>query len=355
MSPVRIGEAVEAFLRMRSSRCSPVTMKNDALVLRRFVASLPSDIQVRHLQPHHVEEWFYGEHGLTSPHRTRDGRKRPPIEASTHNYYRNRLKSFLDYCSRRGLLRNDLLAEVAPLPVPKRVRLQPNAEVLLRMLYTAPNARDRALLATAINTGARAGELAALQVGDVDLHRLSLRLWVSKSKTEDDMPITHDLDRELRVWLTTYAAAMQRPLEREDYLFPASTGPRYRWDTDSQGQRHCSQVAAVWDPKRPMTKLHRVAQDALARVGLPTKHEGIHTLRRAVARHYYDTLAGEGHDAAIRDVQALLHHANSQTTEHYLGISRERESRDRRLRGHSLFQTDTHLANVVELPLAGGG
>ena len=62
-----------------------------------------------------------------------------------------------------------------------------------QMLANTEDPRDHALLATAMNTGLRAGEVARLRVGDVDIGALSLRVWVSKSRVEDVMPMTSDL------------------------------------------------------------------------------------------------------------------------------------------------------------------
>jgi integrase len=97
--------------------------------------------------------------------------------------------------------------------------------------------------------------------------------------------------------------------------------------------------------------LHRIAQSALFQVGLPTRHEGIHTIRRAVARHYYDSLAADpkrGHDGAIRVVMTLLHHTNVSTTEHYLGVTSERKARDESLRGRSFLPRPTK-ADVISI------
>src|SRR3954470_18418581 len=131
----RLDEAIEEYLRIRRARYSNATVANEGFVLRRF-AAWAGNVQVRHLSPQRVAEWFYGGAGLTSDHMTRDGVQRPPIKASTHNFYRNRLASFFRFCVVRGWLRCDLLTEVTPLPVARRERLQPAAHVLLGMLDT---------------------------------------------------------------------------------------------------------------------------------------------------------------------------------------------------------------------------
>lgn len=350
----RMSEAVEDYLNLRRARFSASTVQNETFVLRRFVASV-GDIQVRHLRPEHVEAWFYGPNGVMAGHRTRDGREREPVQASTHNYYRTRLKSFFAYCAQRGLTRAVLLQQVTPMRIPIRDRLQPRPEMLWAMLDGEECPRDRAILATAMNTGLRSSSITDLRVGDVDLDSLTLHVRITKSKIEDSMPMTSDLVFELRRWLVTYRTEClesESPVEvlAEHYLFPAKRGPRYRWRTEPDGRRVQYQVPSRWNPARPARKIHEVAQAALHRVGLPTTHEGIHTIRRAVARVYFDDLVQSGgYDGALRQVSALLHHSNSTTTERYLGLSRERRARDESLRGKSLLGPRPEAASVTSI------
>jgi len=347
VSFVILSEAVEEYLTMRRARYSEATVNGEGQVLRRFVAT-KGDIQMRHLTPEHVEAWFMN---LIQPHTDRSGVHRPAIQAASHNFYMARLKSFFAYCARRHLTRADLLAHVTPMKVPRKIRQQPSPAVLWAMLDRVCDPRDRALLATAMNTGMRSGEIARLRVGDVDLETLTLRVDIKKSLIEDDMPITSDLATELRAWMVSYALGIERPLLPDDHLFPALTGPRYRWRVTVDGPKEKYQTPSTYVPHRPATKLHRIVQSALRQVGLPTKHEGVHTIRRAVARHFYDSLAADpkrGHDGAIRVVMTWLHHTNVSTTETYLGITSERKVRDESLRGRS-FLPRPAIADVISI------
>jgi integrase len=354
----RLSEAVEDYLDLRRARFSHTTVQNETFVLRRFVANV-GDIQVRHLRPEHVEKWFYGPGGVMAAHRTRDRLAREPVQASTHNYYRSRLKSFFGYCSQRGLTRAVLLQQVTPMRLPTKDRLQPGPDTLWIMLDGEKCPRDRAILATAMNTGLRSSSISDLRVGDVDLDNLTLHVRITKSKIEDSMPMTSDLAMELRHWLVTYRTdciESETPVEvlDEHYLFPAKRGPRYRWRTEPDGRRVQYQVPSRWRPDGPARKIHEVAQAALYRVGLPTTHEGIHTIRRAVARLYFDRLVADGgYDGALRQVSSLLHHSNSTTTERYLGLSRERRARDESLRGKSLLGPRPGASSVT--PINGQG
>ncbi len=337
MSAMLLSQAVDQYLAARKGRCSLTTVQNDGYVLHRFAATVANgrDIQVRNLTPEHVVNWF---NALMQPHLDRSRVARTAIQSSTWNYYRTRIKSFVAYCSRRGLTHADVLSEVPPKCEARKIRQQPSVNELLAMLGATTDPRDRALLACAMNTGLRASEIASLRVGDVHLGTLNLHVWVSKSQVEDNMPITSDLADELHDWLSTYARLLDRPLSGADFLFPTSTGPRYRWRTLPDGVRERYHAPSVYRPHKPVAKLHRIAQGALSSVGLPTKHEGIHTFRRAFARVHYDRLVSRGgHDGAIRVVMTSLHHTNVSTTERYLGVTSELKARDESLRGRSLL------------------
>lgn len=351
-----LSEVLSDYLNLRNARLAPTTHKNETFVLRRFVAAI-GDIQVRHLRPDHIERYFYGENGLMQTHRTRDGKTRPPLAASSHNYHRTRLKEFFNYCARRGLTKADLLQQVIPQRVPVTTRLQPGSHLLWAMLDNADCPRDRAILATAMNTGLRASEICSLRVCDVDLDSGTLHATITKSRTEDNVPLTADLEDELRRWLTVYrtrCAEADIPIEvaDSDYLFPAKTGPHFRWRMTEHGYREPYQVEPRFVPGRRLQRIHRVAQAALASIGLETQHEGIHTIRRAVARIYFDQLCTSGEwDSALRMTSALLHHSNTSTTERYLGLDKDRRARDASLKGKSLLgpHPSSQAENVVHL------
>lgn len=351
-----LSEVLQDYLSLRKARLAPTTFKNEVFVLRRFVAAM-GDIQVRHLTPEHLERYFYGPNGLMNEHRTRDGRTRPPVAPSTHNRHRTRLKEFFLYCSRRSLTRHDLLQQIPVQRVPVKYRLQPSADLLWQMLDNTDCPRDRAILATAMNTGLRASEICGLLVRDVDLDEGTLHVTITKSRTEDRLPLTCDLEAELRRWLATYRTRCAEDdnavvVTDSDYLFPAKTGPHFRWRMTENGYREQYQVAPRFVPHRRLQRIHRVAQAALASIGLETQHEGIHTIRRAVARHYFDQLCDSGEwDSALRMTSALLHHSNTSTTETYLGISKDRRARDASLRGKSLLgpRPTQGTGNVVPL------
>lgn len=344
---VRLGAAVEAYLQMRTARgMAATTVTNEAHVLRRFSAWY-GDVQMRNMTPEKVADWFYGPDGVRSQHTTRDGRTRPAVTATTHNYYRTRLNSLFRFATQRGWIRTDLLYEVDVLREPTVLRQRPSPSALNEMIDSAENERDRALIATLIHTALRRNEVLSITVGDLDLPNGWMRVYISKSKVEDQLPVTSNLDRELRRWLLAYASALGRQLSPEDHLFPAKKAGVYQWRTNADGTRTKYRTSDRWVPDRAMSHPERAVKAALAAAGRPTKGEGCHTLRRAAARAFFDELTGEGgYDAALRVVSAWLHHKNSTTTERYLGLDAERQRRDEWLRGREFLSS--REATVIE-------
>jgi len=330
---ILLADAVENYLGYRRARCADATVKNEAFLLRRFVSWYGS-VQMRHMTPEKVAKWFDGPDGLRNPHITRDRVHRNPIAATTANYYRTRLKSFFRWATRTGHLRRDLLEGVEAYPTIERSRLQPPPETLLRLADLVADGRDRAFIALIVNTAFRAGTATSIRVGDVDLDEFQISVAIKKTRQEDTFPITSDLAPELDRWLRRYALDLGRPLGRDDFLFPSRKASVFSRRIATDGPPVQSRTAPTWVPGMQMTHPERVVQGALRGAGLPTRGEGVHTVRRAMARAFFDSMATTtGYDAALRTVSATLHHKSSATTEHYLGLSSERARRDGLLRG----------------------
>jgi len=211
------------------------------------------------------------------------GRVWDPLSASTHNIYRQRLTSFLDWCVLRGYLdpRHGLLAGVESKRVVRRRRRQPRPALMLALLDAAENPRDRAWLAVATNTGLRSNEIARLRVADLDLEEGRLFVLVTKTGEEDRMPVSLELDAEMRRWLTWYATALDRPLHHDDLLVPAMTSGGYQYvGRDHAGRAVKERAPQVPKPRTPVTHSHRIVQRALLRLGQPIDGEGTHSVRR---------------------------------------------------------------------------
>lgn len=322
---LKLSEALDQYLSIRASSLSPSTLANDRSVLRKFVQGV-GDPQTHLLTAQKAETWFAAEAARQ--------------EASSYNKVRTRIQGFTAFCTRRGWLTSDPLAEVRTRRVIRTERRRLSGPQLRALISSTVNHRDRAMLATACNTGLRASDLTGLTIGDVDLDRGLIRVQVQKTGDLDWLPITADLDPELRAWLTWYAQVIakyeHRPLDASFYLFPA-LGPI--------GTARVNHMAVPWgnpQPERRQKHPARVVHHALKRIGIETtKGEGFHTIRRSVGRILFDHVADQGHDAALRITAAQLGHKSTQTTELYLGISADRVKRDSLLVGRSFLGDDT--------------
>lgn len=205
------------------------------------------------------------------------------------------------------------------------------------------------MLALAANTGLRASDVTGLRLQDVDLERGELRVHVHKTGRLDHLPITADLDRELRRWLGWFTARMAyigQPMEGSFLLFPAL------------GHRNVRRngVMQFWGDPQPHARLAhpaRVVQRALQRIGIEdTTFCGFHTIRRSTARLMFDSLSQNNYDNALRLTASLLGHRATATTERYLGIDQDREKRNEFLRGRSLLGQSG--ANVTPIRKAHG-
>lgn len=331
-----VAEALDEYIQTRVHLAAN-TLLNDRSVLNGFVRFLGA-IQVGHLTPRHIEAYFIGPTGII--HRMND---------QSYNKCVQRVSGFVRFCHQRGYNRQPLMANIRPRRVFKRDRLRLSPAQMLRMLEVTHDPRDRAMLAVAINTALRAGELTAIRIRDVNLDAGTLHVTISKSGFEDHMPISADLDGELRRWLVEYQAALGRPVPLDAYLFPARRPPHgLRLGQPGEAQRHPR--GGELRPEVQLKHPARVVQRALTQLGLEIEAgEGFHTLRRSAARAFFDGMAAAGHDEALRMTSAFLHHSSTQVTEGYLGLAHERVKRDAALRGEAFLSAMVNQEKVTPL------
>lgn len=356
MASPKMSTAMKEYLAgLEARRRSPATVAGARVVLTRMIRDV-GDFQMANLKPEHIERWFYGPKGLMAQHKTlvHGGKKMDAIAPSTHNQYRTRLKTFFDWAAKRGYMKRDVLENVAPLKVHAKPRQRPAPHVLLGLLDLAEIPRDRAWLATAINTALRSNELCGIKVGDVDLESGYISVTIPKTGDVDEQPITSDLDVELRRWFKAYSDEIGRPLESDDYLFPNRTTGHIRGSRMVEGKRQIIMAPVDLIPKKPITRSETVVKKVLDSLGMATRYEGTHTIRRAVALAYFDSVSKEQGDvAALRETAALLHHKNIATTEIYLGMTAEKNRRDRRMKGKPFLSALVEVENVVPLKAVG--
>jgi integrase/recombinase XerC len=154
--------------------------------------------------------------------------------------------------------------------------------------------RDCALIELLYGTGMRVGELAALDVRDVDLHRGDVRV-MGKGSKERIIP----LPSATRAALTTWLDARRGPGLLGEPLFISL---RARKDANVR--------------RLGVRDVRRVLDKHAAKGGL-TDHVHPHRLRHSYATHLLDM------GADLREIQELLGHESLSTTQKYTAVSVE--------------------------------
>lgn len=331
----------------------PNTLRNERRSLDLLLSTI-GNVQVRHITDRHINQFL-------ATARTRGhGAGQMNIHVAT-------LRPFFEFCRQRRYMpsHQNPIAGLGWFRQVPRSRLRVPAARFPSLLDAAPHPRDRALVAVGLFLFLRQSEAvgiptspdSGLRIGDVNLETGEISVAIEKTGQRDIMPISAELDRELRRWLTWYAEHAPRPLTKSDFLLPAKERPQKTGNgqssfvtVDDTGRPH---------PDRRMVKSEDGVKRTLLRAGFPIRdangkatREGMHTLRRSGARALFDRLVEQGYDGAIRTCQAMLHHAGVTTTERYLGLDLDISKRNDLIRGNDLFPSVTD-GNIVALPVAG--
>lgn len=236
----------------------------------------------------------------------------------------------------------------------ERPKLRIPAREFPLLLDAAKSPRDRLIVALGLYLFLRQSEMKELRLSHVDLDAGEVMVTIVKTATRPDrMPISAELDTELRRWLTEYHATAPVALRPDHFLVPAQTPAQFITQKGVVGSRG---YTIELRPDKPIRTPYKQVQQVLERCGYATRDasgkalsEGVHTLRRSGARALFDRLLGEGYDGALRTVQSMLHHSESAMTERYLGIDVDAHRRNDLLKGHAMYGAET---NVVRLGVA---
>ena len=250
------------------------------------------------------------------------------LRPATLNNYQYILAVFSKWLRRRGYIleTQDLVADRRAFPDPPKQRNYVAATDFPQLLSIAEEGptgeRDRALIAAALYLMVRASELTHIKVKDINLAYDEVEIFVKKTNERDTMPISLELHMELEEWLTHYRSVMGE-LDPEWVLFPRyRTVGYHQWELDVH-----SSIS------RPQLVVHR----CLKGLGWKDDWMGVHVLRRSSARARFEENIEAGYDSAMREIQSWLHHKSIATTEHYLGMTHDRERRNDRTKGKLMY------------------
>lgn len=345
---LRLSDVCELYGQAQGGRLEPNTIHNSQREVRRLSEFLKNP-RLATLRIEDVERWLSS---LKRPHVSTRGRVHPPVSAGGYNSSVRRIRVVLRWLFSRGYLGADIASNLRTAREPERAYLRLTKAQMRGMLEDAPSARCRAIVAVAYFTALRGSEISGIRLSDVDFDSGTISVRVAKKWTQDRIVITTELRRELLRWLAEYGSLVLAGRDREllpaDFLIPrpmmsvsVPLRPGFR-----------TFVPGSVDPGLPDVRLQTSVKAALDSIGLPSHREGVHTLRRTSARHMFDALVETGHyEQCLRIVQALLHHCETRTTERYIGLSTEVQTRDEFMRTVILLGDEPELAPpVIELP-----
>lgn len=310
--------------RLTSSGMSADTLRIVGAALLRLERWLQAeghgDPYVGQIDTDIIDAYFFGPTGVSARR----------ISAVTHNNYRAYVTGFFKWCQRMRFVEENVMDTISRRrPDQPRPHLILSANEMLQAIEVTENPRNRAMIAVALTTGLRSIDIRKLTVGEVNLETGNLSTEIRKSRKRDVKPIPVELDRELRRWLAHYATlagVTVRDMPNDWQLFPRMMYSGY---------------AKKWavSPRLELTRVSDIATATLAKMGLPTQGEGFHTFRRSAARAFFEAIQNTdvGRDRALLIVKGFLNHESTMMTELYLGLSHERDARDKILKGQSFL------------------
>ena len=328
-----LAEARKDFrLHQKSNQLAHNTIENRDVVVRQLLLHV-GDMQLHSIKDKHISEFM-----LSS------AKKRSDVSLSnTHSH----LNSFFKWCVNTGRLKpqlNPMNGRRRPrFTERERQRVHVSKFPWLLDIASEKDARDRALIAVGLFALLRDQEMANLRIRDIDLDAGYMFAKITKSHTEDRVPISAALDSELRRWYVDYQKQVGA-LRPEYLLIPSVVKARVQKPTGG----FATSAFVGYDPFKPVLKSSTIVTPLLEQAGIAIRdevgkstREGAHTLRRSGARALYDAFTEMGRVDALRIVQTLLHHKNIIETQRYIGLNPDRESRDTIMRGAVLYGFET--------------
>jgi integrase/recombinase XerD len=115
-----------------------------------------------------------------------------------------------------------------------------------RLVSSILDSRDRAIVMLFLKTGMRANELLSLDVGDIDIQKMEIRLKQTSKRSNRLLFFDDETEEVLRYWLL---ARKNRSIHGGAALFPSKTSARLSLrGVESEVEKHAARVG-LHDPK----------------------------------------------------------------------------------------------------------
>ena len=348
---MKMAELVERYLEHRRPGLSRQTFKNYQSTLGRLATAWDKTRRV----PQSLDEDWMGD--FLAKYRRGQGGNGQEMMASTYNKSVEQFKAFLEWGVRKGIIRPFVVDACVRMPKQKpREFLRLSAAEVVHMIETTEDPWERWVLAYASQTLGRDSELRNRQVKHLHLGRGTLDWYRKKTVDLDELPITRQLATEWDRWVHFYqdrCGSIQPHWPLVPARFVTNVAILRRHPNGRVRAQDCRGFS--FDPTRPPHELAGIVKKHASRVSrLPVedlKGQGVHILRRSMARALYERLRDEGHPEPLRVVQAALGHADQQTTRIYIGVRPDRMERNALLAGSDLLWSD--ISRVSEIRPSG--
>lgn len=126
---------------------------------------------------------------------------------SRNNYYRA-LRGWFNWLKKAGYINYNPLDFLGPIKPAKALPHAPPEEMMTSLFGTIKqradswhDVRDLALFLVSLDTGARPGEISAMQLSDINLDHHSIRVYSSKDHEDRSLIFNDDTAAALRLWL----------------------------------------------------------------------------------------------------------------------------------------------------------
>lgn len=265
------------------------TAENYHLYLQRLV-EFAGNIDVSKIDAELVRKWRLWLNRYTNE-------QDDSLSTITQSYHLIALRSFLGYCSKRGIA--TLTPEKIELPRVNRKQVSwlsgEEVERLINAIDTQSPAglRDRAIIELFFSSGLRVSELVNLDRDHINLNRGEFTV---RGKGQKDRPVF--VSPEATEWLAAYLKTRN---DSAKPLFIRYSGAK---TGDAQGESF----------RLTPRSIQRMVSQYAKLAGI-TKHVSPHTLRHSFAT---DLLMN---GADLRSVQSMLGHSNISTTQVYTHVT----------------------------------
>lgn len=322
--------AVTEYMHWRQAQgFAKATVKNDGTSLRYLMSALGARRLLSDIDHNDMTRALYMAQDKRAP--------------QTINMFHASYSGFFRWCRMNKYMQSDHdpLLGMRYRKVAKKERHRLSVTEFPAFLDAAPDARHRIFSAFGLYLFLRASEAVNLRWRDVKLDEGTIGVTIQKTNDFDTMPISAELDREIRRWKQAKQDLLPEPIHPDWFVVPSMRfGGHRSWRMD---------------PASRISRPHDLVKRHLTAYGWGDVYwEGMHCLRRSGARAWFDELVNQGTDGALRLVQTQLHHASITMTERYLGLTADRIKRDRTLKGVDMFPSITAPdAKVIPIHRAG--